>query len=241
MPDLHFNPLPPHGGRLSQSHIPIREREFQSTPSAWRETEVSTVSGSPLYSFQSTPSAWRETVLTIDGKVCLIYFNPLPPHGGRLYPLNMEYLLHYFNPLPPHGGRLLQILYILYTVHFNPLPPHGGRHNNMEIPSTICSFQSTPSAWRETFFHIFILDNSGNFNPLPPHGGRLVFANNIPIIYNFNPLPPHGGRQNIHFQAYPLHTFQSTPSAWRETGRLPIREVGAFHFNPLPPHGGRRV
>ena len=34
----HFNPLPPHGGRHfshSSTHLPS---EFQSTPSAWRET-----------------------------------------------------------------------------------------------------------------------------------------------------------------------------------------------------------
>ena len=34
-------------------------------------------------------------------------------------------------------------------------------------------FQSTPSAWRETF-HVEICEaEDTDFNPLPPHGGRL--------------------------------------------------------------------
>ena len=36
----HFNPLPPHGGRLKQEKQLSNARQiFQSTPSAWRETE----------------------------------------------------------------------------------------------------------------------------------------------------------------------------------------------------------
>ena len=35
----HFNPLPPHGGRPLQNGDLVMRDEFQSTPSAWRETE----------------------------------------------------------------------------------------------------------------------------------------------------------------------------------------------------------
>ena len=34
----YFNPLPPHGGRLPRAHATSAFSEFQSTPSAWRET-----------------------------------------------------------------------------------------------------------------------------------------------------------------------------------------------------------
>ena len=34
--------------------------------------------------------------------------------------------------------------------------------------------------------------------------------------------------------------FQSTPSAWRETGRCRTTGGTWRNFNPLPPHGGRR-
>ena len=35
---IHFNPLPPHGGRHTDSDDAGNEKAFQSTPSAWRET-----------------------------------------------------------------------------------------------------------------------------------------------------------------------------------------------------------
>ena len=57
---------------------------FQSTPSAWRETQSGTRAGIPIPQFQSTPSAWRETTLCIIAPFLTSYFNPLPPHGGRL-------------------------------------------------------------------------------------------------------------------------------------------------------------
>ena len=60
--DPDFNPLPPHGGR----HLLGRETEtipeFQSTPSAWRETDWNAGARYRDWAFQSTPSAWRETV-----------------------------------------------------------------------------------------------------------------------------------------------------------------------------------
>ena len=36
----HFNPLPPHGGRLTKVRSFILDWKFQSTPSAWRETLI---------------------------------------------------------------------------------------------------------------------------------------------------------------------------------------------------------
>ena len=101
----HFNPLPPYGGRHSDGHISVNKTPFQSTPSVWRETpydpseaEIGDISihslrmeGDFLHilispaarRFQSTPSVWRETESI---RKCLcdrVYFNPLPPYGGR--------------------------------------------------------------------------------------------------------------------------------------------------------------
>ena len=57
----------------------------------------------------------------------------------------------YFNPLPPHGGRQQCNKHISLVVwHFNPLPPHGGRLPFVVNPDGTVTFQSTPSAWRET-------------------------------------------------------------------------------------------
>ena len=37
-----------------------------------------------------------------------------------------------------------------------------------------------------------------------------------------------------------IEGFQSTPSAWRETGLYDAFYGKKTNFNPLPPHGGRR-
>ena len=42
------------------------------------------------------------------------------------------------------------------------------------ITSAVSAFQSTPSAWRETYSTMTGPQNMWNFNPLPPHGGRLI-------------------------------------------------------------------
>ena len=55
----------------------------------------------------------------------------------------------------------------------------------------------------------------------------------------FNPLPPHGGRPADRPKRSAVKVFQSTPSAWRETGTVPAVPMQRVHFNPLPPHGGR--
>ena len=123
----HFNPLPPHGGRLKISVTIIASCPFQSTPSAWRETN--TVMQSYLGNeFQSTPSAWRETYSeTLASPENL--FQSTPSAWRETSPLAFrKKAACYFNPLPPHGGR-----------------PRLSR--NFLI---LFSFQSTPSAWRET-------------------------------------------------------------------------------------------
>ena len=196
-----------------------KSRKFQSTPSAWRETKrcfnICTV-----FIFQSTPSAWRETSVRTRIRQHTIHFNPLPPHGGRLSLRTRLYKLPYFNPLPPHGGRPPYFAQIpAEEFNFNPLPPHGGRQPRQRTKYDCQKFQSTPSAWRETY------TNAGTSTRqcISIHSLRME------------------GDGNRGYPQRPRIPFQSTPSAWRETGRLPIREVGAFHFNPLPPHGGRPV
>ena len=126
----------------------------------------------------------------------LPHFNPLPPHGGRRSGTpSCVCTSKHFNPLPPHGGRRRRKLPHKPQSYFNPLPPHGGRPPTTTSSCTRREFQSTPSAWRETF-----PGSAGT-------AGR----------HHFNPLPPHGGRRYFCGQTRLLREFQSTPSAWRET------------------------
>ena len=107
---LHFNPLPPHGGRPYAPRLRVCAGLFQSTPSAWRET-CDLVLFAPLYiSFQSTPSAWRETVF-------------------------------------------LERCESVSDISIHSLRMEGdGMFSTYEIDNDL--FQSTPSAWRETAFSL---------------------------------------------------------------------------------------
>ena len=149
--DQHFNPLPPHGGRLVDNCTYCPWRAFQSTPSAWRETRQK---GQARWKrrFQSTPSAWRETGVISRTKDSGKYFNPLPPHGGRPVPVSSQQVpctisIHSLRmegdfyrcfrcthqPISIHSlrmeGDVLASLALVAVAHFNPLPPHGGRRS----------------------------------------------------------------------------------------------------------------
>ena len=101
----YFNPLPPHGGRPFFFYIPVYGH-FISIHSLRMEGDYPVAFFVyVVILFQSTPSAWRETVIFHTFFHCFTYFNPLPPHGGRLLPDLHILPINHFNPLPPHGGR----------------------------------------------------------------------------------------------------------------------------------------
>ena len=194
----------------------------------------------PYFLFQSTPSAWRETFSSIHAFAsCFISIHSLRMEGDLGF-VNYIAAQTNFNPLPPHGGRrtcsscFLTASWI--SIHSLRMEGDDGSY---PFTDSIVIFQSTPSAWRETFLLSSPSAETTHFNPLPPHGGR-------------------PGWMSISLSAHP---FQSTPSAWRETFRsnspcsiaiisihslrmegdvaVPVDGVGNLNFNPLPPHGGR--
>ena len=195
------------------------------------------------WTFQSTPSAWRETEYIGAGTQQLRHFNPLPPHGGRrvlswfgsiegdisIHSLRMEgdttpdYIFRGLY-ISIHSLRMEGDVVLVNSgaVAFAfQSTPSAWRETFFALPTTFhpFKFQSTPSAWRETCCTTPVQKQSGHFNPLPPHGGRRVSRIFQVLMIYFNPLPPHGGRQA------PV--------------RLLIRQ--GRYFNPLPPHGGRRL
>ena len=79
-------PISIHSLRVEGDYILVYQilllQQFQSTPSVWRETiHLSFLLN--LKIFQSTPSVWRETSRLLTRCYSVIYFNPLPPCGGR--------------------------------------------------------------------------------------------------------------------------------------------------------------
>ena len=59
---IHFNPLPPHGGRLSDIEEALRSEKYFNPlpPHGGRQRKMRQYGCDFL--FQSTPSAWRETI-----------------------------------------------------------------------------------------------------------------------------------------------------------------------------------
>ena len=195
----YFNPLPPHGGRHCQFYRILDICIFQSTPSAWRETIESCCIAFHIFPFQSTPSAWRETLPLLLYWCIGLYFNPLPPHGGRrfahfdnksnccisIHSLRMEgddyttlisMLTGGFQSTPSAWRETVrQRLFPLSKgISIHSLRMEGDPSINVLEPD-FTSFQSTPSAWRETAQNQGQHTYQHDFNPLPPHGGRLIY------------------------------------------------------------------
>ena len=105
------------------------------------------------------------------------------------------YWCSHFNPLPPHGGRPTQIISGWKKNYFNPLPPHGGRPPAPIIRQFVKTFQSTPSAWRETgFWTEVFLNEEISIHSLRMEGDEYTRVV-IPRSRHFHPPPPPGGRR----------------------------------------------
>ena len=111
----------------------------------------------------------------------------------------------------------------------------------MQSQNRVKTFQSTPSAWRETHLSRSAAVSARSFQSTPSAWRETE----ITLIVS------------VHRE------FQSTPSAWRETPGKPVYTLiiaisihslrmegdatgrqgraSPYNFNPLPPHGGRRL
>ena len=153
---------------------------------------------------------------------------------------------------------VLCVLRTAISIHSLRMEGDGFSFKFEEVSRT---FQSTPSAWRETCLQWWQFRKTRHFNPLPPHGGRPTLSGSCTQSATFQSTPSawretgqdHGTRLcRSKFQSTPSawretfriflrilrKPFQSTPSAWRETLQA-VCDTNGWDFNPLPPHGGR--
>ena len=126
------------------------------------------------------------------------HFNPLPPHGGRHHHLatirvTSDISIHSLRMEGDYISRTRCAAATTISIH--SLRMEGDKHKSF-LTAGNGLFQSTPSAWRETFVACNCTFAYHYFNPLPPHGGRHISVFMIRLWNNFNPLPPHGGRRN---------------------------------------------
>ena len=102
-------------------------------------------------------------------------------------------------------------------------------------------FQSTPSAWRETWEE----KDKQRRKEISIHSlrmeGDVLLAMICTISSYFNPLPPHGGRPaaSVHVRRLSAISIHSL----RMEGDMSCTccRRSSADFNPLPPHGGRLV
>ena len=184
------------GDNEDGSYTTYIRQKFQSTPSAWRETDGTPRTDEEHYI--SIHSLRMEgDADSVDCHPSLIYFNPLPPHGGRPDHRRLMYWRSHFNPLPPHGGRRRPYRRPPWAaIYFNPLPPHGGRR------------AAGRAAARNFDISIHSLRMEGD----------VLYCR---FLLTIERISIHSLRMEgdlLHCLHHTQHcTFQSTPSAWRET------------------------
>ena len=148
---LHFNPLPPYGGRHRPTFSYPPHSSFQSTPSVWRETirlyGIFRAVGISIHSLRMEGDAVTVRCmgtspisihsLRMEGDIDLVDGDPaiiisihsLRMEGDCAQPKTAR-AVQDFNPLPPYGGRLVGNQHSSdVTDYFNPLPPYGGRRS----------------------------------------------------------------------------------------------------------------
>ena len=146
---FYFNPLPPHGGRRPPVNTIETQCVFQSTPSAWRETNESVrgvkVPDISIHSLRMEGDSYSTAT-----ELCIcISIHSLRMEGdvgkGFIFaePRN-------FNPLPPHGGRPKRAERLLAGLIFQSTPSAWRETSWDKSDTETVQFQSTPSAWRET-------------------------------------------------------------------------------------------
>ena len=168
---MHFNPLPPYGGRHYNMPTQRAMEIFQSTPSVWRETPYIWLTrlqlrnfppyGGRLHNqlqstattrFQSTPSVWRETR------------TQRQRHGERgisIHSLRME-------------GDIFRNKNRTRTAYFNPLPPYGGRQHYAALVLVSADISIHSLRMEGDRASRTLMGISQYFNSLPPYGGRRV-------------------------------------------------------------------
>ena len=189
----------------------------------------------------------------------------------------------YFNPLSPHGERLWIGPTMCTGCYFNPLSPHGERRGHEARCSRPDQFQSTLPAWGETYragervltalisihsprmgrdrrrgdpegreaisIHSPRMGRDAgppasggkarDFNPLSPHGERREVQSPSPQNLDFNPLSPHGERHLRRVGGHGRLVYFNPLSPHGERRRSGLFRSVPWYFNPLSPHGER--
>ena len=170
---LHFNPLPPCGGRRATQdlvmfrwcisihslrvegdgghrHRIVHRKDFNPLPPCGGRHRCG-ARREWIEVFQSTPSVWRETALPACCSRRQSYFNPLPPCGGRRTSAGgvQGWSGISIHSLRVEGDRAAACISRTCRISIHSLRVEGD-HVFSQCVKTFFKFQSTPSVWRET-------------------------------------------------------------------------------------------
>ena len=121
-----FNPRPPRGGRRRITQEAGRPKLFQSTPPARGATSSLSKGYLPATGFQSTPPARGATSVDAILPIYYQYFNPRPPRGGRLEPVQIGVVRLEFQSTPPARGATKDSADQVMAYAFQSTPPARG-------------------------------------------------------------------------------------------------------------------
>ena len=127
--------------------------------------------------FQSTPSAWRETQSSNSISQLEQHFNPLPPHGGRPHFVITSENCMAFQSTPSAWRETDRAVFDLLIIGVFQSTPSAWRetpHASRWIRSSRISIHSL--RMEGDFLYLFWVIVAQDFNPLPPHGGRLLLC-----------------------------------------------------------------
>ena len=260
---LDFNPRPPHRGRPGKQNLCGCAVISTHAPRTGGDT-TSSMPAMFRVIFQPTPPAQGATGRSYGAGKGPGYFNPRPPHRGRLTSVLTFSAKSKFQPTPPaQGATLAYRRRPEETEYFNPRPPHRGRPrtryrppNQNDIsthaprtggdlpvsfpPGRPRRFQPTPPAQGATITAEWMQDPQYYFNPRPPHRGRLGQYYLVPFKQKISTHAPRTGGDGLTATALTMaEIFQPTPPAQGATRPPPRVENVLNHFNPRPPHRGR--
>ena len=172
---------------------------------------------------------WRETrrLNSIRCKVG-ISIHSLRVEGDDIMVVSKGVIL-YFNPLPPCGGRPV-FVYGTFRLLLFQSTPSVWRETVLSMRCAISLVISIHSLRVEGDIQLVsCVKHHCHFNPLPPCGGRHPFALKTMVCFAFQSTPSVWRETNAAFACSTLSvSFQSTPSVWRET-------FGAAACNKLAP------
>ncbi len=170
-------------------------------------------------------------------------FQPTPPAQGATITAEwMQDPQYYFNPRPPHRGRLGQYYLVPFKQKISTHAPRTGGDGLTATALTMAEiFQPTPPAQGATRPPPRVENVLNHFNPRPPHRGRRIDCHSAD---NGGDISTHAPRTGGDKTSPPgrkcFEPFQPTPPAQGATSMGGALLNAVKDFNPRPPRRGRQ-